>query len=108
MHRCINQNLTSDYLSDVLQWKDSWPKRIGLFLAGRISSELLLKDSIQASTLPERNGQKCEALYFIGMVGISVGDDKSALEALQKCIDMKQVQVAEYSLATMRIHHLHH
>lgn len=94
------------YLADVLGWPDCWQKRIGLFLAGRITAESLLKDSAQAKRRPERTNQECEAHYFIGLTSLLAGDRATALRELQACVATNDLQTVELGLARAQLNRL--
>ena len=94
------------YLADVLTWPDCWQKRIGLFLAGRITADSLLKDSAQAKRLPERNNQQCEAHYFAGMMALLAGDRDAAARELGLCVATNDLQTVELGLARSQLRRL--
>jgi tetratricopeptide (TPR) repeat protein len=91
------------YLADALTWPDCWQKRIGLFLAGRINAESLLKDATQAQRRPERANQQCEAHYFIGMLALVTGDRATAQRALEACVATNDLQTVEFSMAKAQL-----
>lgn len=94
------------YLSDALTWPDCWQKRIGLFLAGKITADSLLKDSAQAKRRPERTNQECEAYYFLGMLSLFGGDQPAAVRHLQQCVATNDLQTVELSLAKSQLRRL--
>jgi tetratricopeptide (TPR) repeat protein len=94
------------YLADVLTWPDCWQKRIGLFIAGRINAESLLKDATQAKRRPERTNQECEAHYFIGMMALLAGDQDTARRELEACVATNDLQTVEYGMARAQLDRL--
>jgi tetratricopeptide (TPR) repeat protein len=96
------------YLADLLSWPDCWQKRIGLFLAGRINAESLLKDAAQAKRRPERTNQQCEAHYFIGMMALVAGDRETARRELEACVATNDLQTVEFSMARAQLDRLDH
>lgn len=94
------------YLGDVLAWPDGWQKRIGLFLAGRINADSLLKDAAQAQRRPERANQECEARYFIGLMALLAGDRETAVRELELCVATNDLQTVEFGLARAQLRRL--
>ena len=94
------------YLDDVVDWPDVWPKRIGMLLAGRISTESLLRDAQQAARIPEQLRQRCEACYYAGMIQLLSGNEPSGRRLLQECIQTGQIELAEYNLAQSQLQRL--
>jgi hypothetical protein len=88
-----------DYLKDVLDWPDDWPKRIALHISGRISAESLLNAARQAPTRRERLNHECEANYYIGMALWSAGNRPAALPYLQASSQPQYVGNLENTLA---------
>ncbi|AOS45517.1 lipoprotein NlpI [Lacunisphaera limnophila] len=97
---------TDAYLADAFTWPDCWQKRIGLYLAGKINAESLLKDAAQAQRLPERNNQVCEAHYFIGIMALLAGDLPTATRHLELCVATNEVQTVELGLARLHLRRL--
>ncbi|HWA27313.1 MAG TPA: tetratricopeptide repeat protein [Lacunisphaera sp.] len=64
----------TEYLEGVLDWPDEWPKRIGMYLSGRISAESLVNAAQQVQNRRERLNQECEANFYVGMALWSAGD----------------------------------
>lgn len=94
------------YLADVFTWPDCWQKRIGLYLAGKINADSLIKDAAQAKRLPERNNQECEAQYFIGIVNLLAGDLPAAKRHLEQCVATNELQTVELGLARLHLRRL--
>lgn len=94
------------YLADVFTWPDCWQKRVGLYLAGKINAESLLKDAAQAPRLPERNNQQCEAHYFIGIVNQLAGDFATATRHFELCVATNDLQTVELGLARLHLRRL--
>jgi len=94
------------YLADVLTWPDGWQKRIGLFLAGRINADSLLKDAALAKHRPERANQECEARYFIGMTTLLAGDRAAAVRELERCVATNDLQTVEFGMARAQLRRL--
>lgn len=94
------------YLADVLTWPDCWQKRIGLFLAGRIDADSLIKDAEHAKRRPERNNQECEAYYFAAMARLLAGDKEAARKYFEQCVATNDLQTVELGLARLQLRRL--
>lgn len=94
------------YLADVFTWPDCWQKRIGLYLAGKINAESLLKDAAQAPRLPERKNQECEAHYFIGILALLADDFPTATRHFELCVATNDLQTVELGLARLHLRRL--
>jgi tetratricopeptide (TPR) repeat protein len=94
------------YLADALTWPDCWQKRIGLFLAGKIPADSLLKDAAQAQRRPERSNQECEAHYFVGMLSLLGGDVPAATRHFEQCVATNDLQTVELGLARLHLRRL--
>lgn len=87
------------YLDDVLSWPDDWPKRIALYLAGRITLESLINASRQSSSRRQQRIQECEANYYAGMLFWVTGRKDQAVVHLRTAADPLYTGNLEHSLA---------
>jgi len=78
--------------------KGRWTKTVGLFLAGRLNETFLLK-AAKKSDVESASGQKCEALYYIGMMRLSTGDKAGACDAFRRCRAIGLKDYDEYQFA---------
>lgn len=107
-HRDLMQRLrgvagADEYLQDVLSWTDSWEKRLGLYLAGKIPDTTLLNDARQAKRLIDRRQQECEACYYAGVVALVNHQRDAAIGWFRQCLATAQIEMAEYDLALTQL-----
>jgi tetratricopeptide (TPR) repeat protein len=106
LQRSRSERPDASYLDDVLSWRDSWHKRLGLYLAGITTAETLLKDSRHAKRRFDRQQQQCEANFFIGMINVSRGDLAKARIHLQQCRQDMPAGMIETALAEFQLRRL--
>lgn len=82
----------------VAQWKEGWPKNIGLYLVDALSEPSLLNRAGQgdAKAVPV---QQCSANYFIGMTRLLAGDKSAAQKYFEQSLATKQTGADEFILA---------
>jgi tetratricopeptide (TPR) repeat protein len=87
------------YFDDVVDWPDTWAKRIILYLKGIISAESLLADASKEKRFFPRRRQECEALYYIGFAEMLAGRHDVALTRFEECVAKQSIENYEHGLA---------
>jgi hypothetical protein len=84
-----------DFSQTVADWKPSWPKTVGQFLAGQLTQAQLLAAAAQGddTIVPI---QQAMALYFAGMVQYLDHDPAAARAFWQKCLAVPVGGFSEY------------
>jgi tetratricopeptide (TPR) repeat protein len=78
----------------------TWPANIGQFLVGRLNeTDFLLAAANTAKDADEKNGQLCEANFYIATKHLLAGDKATAAEFFQKSIDTGKDTFYEYGSA---------
>ena len=84
---------------DARETKDDWFAKVARFLAG----DLIEKDFLAAANdkNPATASQhKCEAYWYAGALKRIAGDDATARQYFQRCVETKQHHFIEYESAT--------
>jgi lipoprotein NlpI len=87
-----------DFSNTSIVWKGHWTKTIAQFLAGRLDEKSFLAAAKKSDAEPAV-GQKCEALYYIGMKRLINGDKMGARDAFQKSRSIVLTDYDEYQFA---------
>jgi lipoprotein NlpI len=75
-----------------------WPLKIGLFLAGRMTEDDLLKAADDANKRTDVN-QHCEAFFYAGSKRLIDGDRIAARDYFKKCLATNVRDYTEFSSA---------
>jgi len=76
---------TQEFTDTVNGWPDSWPRRVGSYLAGSLSESDLLDQADRAEGRAA-SAHHCDACYFIGMNYLIAGKTDTAKDFFQKCV----------------------
>jgi tetratricopeptide (TPR) repeat protein len=87
---------TTEYLKDVFDWTDEWPKPLALFLGGHITAEALERSARNTRDVFIRNRQLCSAYYYIGMTRLLDGSTDEAKTFFEKSLATNQSYMDEY------------
>jgi tetratricopeptide (TPR) repeat protein len=88
-------------------WNESWQKTIGQFLAGNLPEKDLFSAADRGNE-KKLNGQKCEALYFAGMMHLLKNEPIRAKDFFEKCLATKMTKYDEYTFAQAELKRLSH
>jgi hypothetical protein len=91
-----------DISETVTVWKGPWAKTIAQFLAGHLDEKSFVAAAKKADVEPAP-GQKCEALYYIGMTRLIKGDKAGARAAFQKSHSIVLNDYDEYQFSAAEL-----
>lgn len=99
LNRRTGRPPAQEYLKDVLDWPDGWPKRVAIYLAGKTADASLERDARNTTDPREKAHQECEAFYYIGVNHLIRGENDVARTYLEKTVSTGQVRLLEYRQA---------
>jgi tetratricopeptide (TPR) repeat protein len=85
MREAHGDTATQEFSDTVNSWPDSWPRRLGSYLAGSLSESDLLDQADRAEG-KTASAHHCDACYFIGMNALIAGKTDAAKDFFQKCV----------------------
>lgn len=94
------------YFDDVVDWTDTWAKRVVLYLKGIITAESLLASASKEKRFFPRRRQECEALYYIGFSEMLAGNREAARARFSECVAKQHIENYEHALALAHLKRL--